>query len=67
MVTIEGVLTTALGALESGHGGFIQDASGGIALYLDAAVVGMWPPGMTVTVEGAALSDVVLHHLERHA
>jgi len=22
---------------------------------------------MTVTVEGAALSDVVLHHLERHA
>ena len=39
-VTIEGVLTTALGALESGHGGFIQDASGGIALYLDGAVVG---------------------------
>ena len=44
-VTIEGVLTTALGALESGHGGFIQDATGGIALYLDGAVAGSWPAG----------------------
>jgi hypothetical protein len=56
VVTIEGVLTTALGALESSHGGFIQDASGGIALYLDAPVVGMWPSGMTVTVEGTVSS-----------
>ena len=39
--TIAGVLTTDLGALESGHGGFVEDASGGIALYLDAAVVGV--------------------------
>ena len=38
--TIEGVLTTDLGALESGRGGFVQDATGGIALYLDAAVAG---------------------------
>ena len=56
MVTIEGVLTTALGALESSHGGFIQDASGGIALYLDVPVVGMWPAGTTVTVEGTVSS-----------
>ncbi|MEA2611851.1 MAG: uncharacterized protein QOG32_1577, partial [Chloroflexota bacterium] len=51
-VAIAGVLTTALGALESGRGGFIQDASGGIALYLDAAVTGSWPAGSSVVVEG---------------
>ncbi len=51
--TIEGVLTTPLGALESGRAGFIQDASGGIALYLDATVTGTWPAGMTVTVQGS--------------
>ena len=45
VVTIEGVLTTPLGALESGHGGFVQDESGGIALYLDAPVLGSWPAG----------------------
>ncbi len=56
MVTIEGVLTTPLGALESSHGGFIQDASGGIALYLDVPVVGVWPAGTTVTVEGTVSS-----------
>jgi hypothetical protein len=55
-VTIEGVLTTALGALESGHGGFIQDASGGIALYLDAPVTGAWAAGTTVIVEGSLSS-----------
>ena len=55
-VTIEGVLTTALGALESGHGGFVQDATGGIALYLDGAVAGSWPAGSTITVEGSLSS-----------
>ena len=55
-VTIAGVLTTALGALESGHGGFVQDASGGIALYLDGAVTGSWPAGSTITVEGSLSS-----------
>ena len=35
--TIEGTLTTALGALESARSGFVQDATAGIALYLDAA------------------------------
>ena len=34
--TIEGVLTTDLGALESARSGFVQDATGGIAIYLDA-------------------------------
>ena len=47
-VTIEGVLTTALGALEVGRAGFFQDGTGGIALYLDATVVDSWPPGTTV-------------------
>jgi hypothetical protein len=53
VATIEGVLTTPLGALESGRAGFIQDESGGIALYLDATVSGTWPAGMSVTVEGS--------------
>ena len=53
-VTIEGVLTTTLGGLESGHTGFVQDATGGIALYLDAAVVGAWPAGTTITRRGVA-------------
>ena len=39
IVTLEGVLTTALGATEVGRGAFIQDASAGIGLYLDQ------PPG----------------------
>ncbi|MEP6638570.1 MAG: lamin tail domain-containing protein [Chloroflexota bacterium] len=56
VVTIEGVLTTALGALETGRGGFIQDASGGIGLYLDAAVTGDWPAGTTVRVDGSVSS-----------
>jgi hypothetical protein len=54
--TIEGVLTTPLGALESGRSGFIQDASGGIALYLDEPVVGSWPAGTTVRVDGIVAS-----------
>ena len=36
-VTVDGTLTTALGALESGRSGFVQDGTAGIALYLDAA------------------------------
>ena len=56
VVTISGVLTTALGALESGRSGFVQDATGGIALYLDAAVVAALPAGTTVTVEGTRSS-----------
>ena len=37
---IEGVLTVPLGSLEDGRGAFVQDASGGIALLLPAAVGG---------------------------
>ncbi len=33
--TVEGILTTNLGALESARSGFVQDATGGIAIYLD--------------------------------
>jgi hypothetical protein len=51
-VRIAGVLTTDLGALESGHGGFVEDASGGMALYLDAVVAGSWPAGTTIEVQG---------------
>ena len=52
-VTVGGVLTTALGALESGRAAFIQDESGGIALYLDAPVTGTWPAGTTIVVHGS--------------
>ena len=40
VLTVEGTLTTPLGLLETGHGAFVQDASGGIALYLATAD---WP------------------------
>ena len=49
---ISGVLTTVLGALESGRKAFVQDATGGIALYLDAVVVASVPAGTRVTVTG---------------
>ena len=49
---IEGTLTTALGALESGRTGFVQDPSGGIALYLDAAYGTPIPAGAWVHAAG---------------
>jgi uncharacterized protein YdeI (BOF family) len=49
---VTGVLTTHLGALESGRKAFIQDETGGIALYLDVAVVDGLPPDTLVTVTG---------------
>jgi hypothetical protein len=55
-VTIQGVLTTALGSLESGRGGFVQDESGGIAIYLDAAALNAWPAGTRVVVRGTTAS-----------
>ena len=51
-VVVEGVLTTALGALEDGRSGFIQDATGGIALYLDAGFALAMPAGSRVLVTG---------------
>ena len=51
-MTIEGTLTTALGALESGRSAFVQDETGGIGLYLDATVVSPLPAGTTVRLAG---------------
>jgi hypothetical protein len=55
-VSIEGVLTTPLGAVESGRGGFVQDTTAGIGLYLDATVVGTWPAGTRVRLTGSISS-----------
>ncbi|HJW22376.1 MAG TPA: OB-fold nucleic acid binding domain-containing protein [Candidatus Limnocylindrales bacterium] len=46
------MLTTALGALEAGRKGFVQDASGGIALYLDVAPLEPVPAGTVLLVQG---------------
>ena len=51
-VTIAGVLTTALGELEAGHGGFVQDETGGIAVYLDEAASTPIAVGSGITVSG---------------
>jgi outer membrane biosynthesis protein TonB len=56
LVTVDGVLTTSLGALEGSRGGFIQDASGGIALYLDDPVTAAWAPGTQVRATGTVAS-----------
>jgi hypothetical protein len=56
VVTIEGTLTMALGGLEGGRGGFVQDDSGGIALYLDAPAVAAWPAGTNVQAAGTVAS-----------
>jgi len=53
-VTVEGVLTTSLGAFDEGRGAFVQDDSGGIALYLDAPSAAPLPRGTRVRVTGAA-------------
>lgn len=49
---VEGVLTTGLGALESGRTGFIQDATAGIAIYLDVLLVTPLPAGTSVRLAG---------------
>jgi hypothetical protein len=51
-VLVAGILTTPLGALESGRTSFIQDSTGGIAVYLDAAVIDPLPAGMALVVRG---------------
>lgn len=50
--TIIGVLTTPLGALETGRKAFVQDATAGIAIYLDTAVVGALSAGSLVQATG---------------
>ena len=49
---IDGTLTIALGSLESGRSGFVEDPSGGIGIYLDAAVAGSFPAGTVVRLHG---------------
>ncbi len=51
-VVIEGTLTTALGSLESGRTGFVQDDSAGIALYLDSALAVPMVAGTRVRAQG---------------
>jgi uncharacterized protein YdeI (BOF family) len=51
-VTVEGVLTTRLAVLESGRGGFVQDSTGGIAIYLPQVPVVPLPAGTRVRVSG---------------
>ncbi len=50
--TVEGVLTTGLGALEDGRTGFVEDATAGIAVYLDVAADAPWAPGTRVRLAG---------------
>ena len=45
---VEGVLTTDLGDLDADHTGFVQDGTGGIALYLDDAAPHAVPAGTVV-------------------
>jgi hypothetical protein len=52
-VTIAGTLTTPLGAIDSSRVGFVQDATGGIALRLDAALTTPLAAGVTVTATGS--------------
>ncbi|HET9852533.1 MAG TPA: hypothetical protein VFP56_08520 [Candidatus Limnocylindrales bacterium] len=49
---ITGVLTTDLGALEAGRKAFVQDGTGGIAVYLDVAVVGGLSAGTLIIANG---------------
>jgi Lamin Tail Domain len=51
-VAIDGVVTAGLGSLESGHGGFVQDATGGIAVYLDAPATTVFAAGTAVRLAG---------------
>ena len=54
--TIRGTLTTALGAIESGRIGFVQDGSAGIAIRLDAALATALQAGTVVEVHGTLSS-----------
>jgi outer membrane biosynthesis protein TonB len=51
-VVVEGLLTTPLGALEDGRGGFLQDESGGIALLLPASQPHVLAAGLLVRASG---------------
>lgn len=50
--TVAGRLTTPLGLVEEGTGGYVQDATAGIALYLSSADWPALPAGSDVIVSG---------------
>ena len=50
--TIVGVLITKLGALEAGRTAFVQDDTGGIALYLDGVPVDLLLAGTVIQATG---------------
>ena len=54
--TLRGTLTTALGAIESGRIGFVQDGSAGIAIRLDAALATALEAGTVVELQGTLSS-----------
>ena len=51
--TVEGTVTAALGGLEAGRAGFVQDDGAGIGVYLDAVPPAPIPAGSTVRIRGA--------------
>ncbi len=51
-VTVSGTLTTDLGAIDSARIGFLQDATGAIAVRLDAALLAPISAGTTIEVTG---------------
>ncbi len=51
-VAVEGTVTVGFGLIESGRSGFVQDETGGIAIYLDAPATSVLPPGTRVRVSG---------------
>jgi uncharacterized protein YdeI (BOF family) len=52
VVTVEGVLTTRLAVLEGGRGGFLQDSTAGIGIYLSQVPVVALSAGTQVRVSG---------------
>ena len=52
-VVVEAVLTVPLGSLEDGKGGFIEDATGGIALLLPATLSETLPAGTIIRATGS--------------
>ena len=49
---IEAILTTSLPSLESGHVGFVQDGTAGIAVYLESTPARAMPAGTIVRLSG---------------
>jgi hypothetical protein len=52
-VVVEGAVTLALGAIDGARGGFIQDATGGIGVYLDASPPELLPAGARIRATGS--------------